>query len=95
MVICEQKTTFFSITGQETDKERAGEVSVSYAARYLYLGACITDNAKVDNTRIHNILPTVAVVNTFSIFCAVNTQTPFIYMKSVRNNSNISAPIQF
>ena len=85
MVINEKKTTFFVTNGQETDRQdlRAGGVSVRYAARYLYLGAWFTDTAKLDDVINLHEAANEAVVNKFSIFCAANTQMPFMYKKKV------------
>lgn len=52
---------------------------MSYAARYLYLGAFFTDITKVDDVLNLHKIASEAVVNKFYIFCAANTQMPFLY----------------
>ena len=84
MLINEKKTKFFVVNGAERDKQdlRVGEVGVSYAARYLYLGAWFTDTARMDAVLNMHQTMSEAIVNKFSIFCAANTQMPFVFKKS-------------
>ena len=85
MVLNEKKTKFFVVNGEEGDKQclETNEVKASYSHRYLYLGAWFTDTAKMDHIMALHEISGEAVVNKFSIFCAGNTQMPFIYKKKV------------
>ncbi len=54
-------------------------------------GAWFTDSAKTDEIlRLHEA-SSEAVVNKFSIFCASNTQMPFIYKRTVFEESVMSS----
>ena len=90
MVINEKKTTFFVINGKEADRQdlRAGGVTVSYAARYLYLGAWLTNTANMNDVITLHETGNETLVNIFSIFCTTNTQMPFTYKRKV-----IDAPV--
>ena len=56
---------------------------MSYASEYRYLGAWFTDSGKSEAVVSRHETTGEAVVNKFSIFCATNTQMPFIYKKLV------------
>lgn len=93
MLINQKKTKFFVVNGDDRDKQdlRVGEVMVSYAARYLYLGAWFTDTAKmVDVLNMHQTM-SEATVNKFSIFCTANTSMPFTFKKKVFDAAVTSA----
>ena len=80
-----KKTKYFVINGTQNDKiplDVEG-TTISYSSQYLYLGAWFTDSGKMsDIVQLHE-RANQATVNKFSIFCAANTQMPFIYKKLV------------
>ena len=85
MIIKEKKTNFFVINGQECDRQSllSGEVNVNYVSEYLYLGAWFTDSGKSESAVARHVVASETIVNNFAIFCASNTQMPFIYKKIV------------
>ena len=85
MSINEKKTKFFVINGNERDKRslKVDDICVSYSPRYLYLGAWFTDTGQIGDIMKCHEVGSEATVNKFSIFCAANTQMPFLYKKKV------------
>ncbi len=84
-LLMRRKQHFFVINGKETDRQylRVGGVTVSYAARYLYLGAWFTDTANINDVITAHETANEIIVNKFSIFCTANTQIPFIYKRKL------------
>ena len=80
MIINEKKTKLFVINGQECDRQSllSGEVNVNYVSEYLYLGAWKSESAVA-----RHVVASETIVNKFAIFCARNTQVPFIYKRIV------------
>ena len=85
MVINEKKTKFYVINGEAYDREqlKVADVGVNYAPRYLYLGAWFTDSGKMDKIVALHETHSETIVNKFAIFCAANSQMPYIYKKKV------------
>ena len=85
MDINTKKTKYFVINGDGNDKiplEVEG-TKICYFPKYLYLGAWFTDSGKMSDIISLHEKSNQATVNKFSIFCAANTQMPFIYKKLV------------
>ena len=85
MAINEKTKFFFVINGEDCNKlclTSEGK-SVNYATRYLYFGAWFIDSAKMDEILKLHEASSEAVLYKFFIFCASNTQMPFIYKKAV------------
>ena len=80
MIIHKNEKQFFVVNGDENDKVclSVDGMNVDYAPRYLYLGAWFTDSAKMDDVMALHETGGQATVSKFSIFCAANTQMPFI-----------------
>ena len=80
-----KKTKYFVVNGTSNDRTPLDVegITISYSTQYLYLGAWFTDSGKMsDIIQLHE-KSNQATVNKFSIFCAANTQMPFIYKKLV------------
>lgn len=62
-----------------------GGVTVSYAARYLYLdqGAWFTDTGNMNDVITIHETANKGFVDKFSILCAANTQIPFIFKRKL------------
>ena len=80
-----KKTKYFVINGTSADKIPlcVEGTKVCYSSQYLYLGAWFSDSGRPSDILALHEKSNQATVNKFSIFCAVNTQMPFIYKKLV------------
>ena len=80
-----KKTKFFVINGDYTDKTplNVNGTKICYSCSYLYLGAWFTDSGKISDVIALHEKANQATVNKFSIFCAANTQMPFVYKRLV------------
>lgn len=80
-----QKPVFFVVNGDLADRENleVDTIIVSYKERYLYLGAWFTDSGKITDIISMHEGRSEQVVNKFAIFCAANSQMPYIYKKRV------------
>ena len=80
-----KKTKFFVINGTKADKIPLDVEStkICYSPNYLYLGAWFTDSGKISDVIGLHVKSNQATINKFSIFCAANSQMPFIYKKLV------------
>ena len=85
MVINERKTKFFVINGDRCDREEivVENTSVTYTDRYLYLGAWFTSSGKMNDVITLLQEQSEAIVNKFAIFCASNSQMPYICKRKV------------
>ena len=85
MCINVKKTKFFVINGTKVDKIPlvVQSTNICYSPNYLYLGAWFTDSGKLSDVLSLHEKSNQATINKFSIFCAANTQMPFVYKKLV------------
>ena len=85
MSINVKKTKFFVINGTEVDKIPlvVESTKICYSPNYGYLGAWFTDSGKISEVIALHERSNQATINKFSIFCAANSQMPFIYKKLV------------
>ena len=85
MAINSKKTKFFVIGGAREDSRpfitRGHEIT--FSDKYMYLGAWFTADARIESVlRLHEASGD-ATVNKFALFCAANTDMPFVYKRKV------------
>lgn len=80
MMINEKKTKFFVIRGTQVDPVPfiTGDSETNYIHNYLYLGACITDDVKMKTVMALHETMSETHLNKFAIFCAANSNMPYI-----------------
>lgn len=85
MMINEKKTKFLVIRGTEVDTVPliTQDIKIDYVHMYFYLGAWITDDAKMNTVMALHEPMNETQLNKFAIFCAANTNMPYIYKRKV------------
>ncbi len=93
MMINEKKTKFFVINGDRCDWENlvVENTRVVYTDRYVYLGAWFADSGNMDDVITLHEVQSEALVNKFAIFCAANSQVPYICKKKVFDAAVVSS----
>ncbi|KAK4324397.1 hypothetical protein Pmani_004957 [Petrolisthes manimaculis] len=93
MELNEKKTNFFVIRGTEEDKVQliTQSIKIDYVHKYLYLGAWITDDAKMNSVLASHEPMNESNLNKFAIFCAANSNMPYIYKRKVFDAAVTSA----
>ena len=76
-----KKTKFVVVNGDDTDKVplNVNGTKICYSCNYLYLVAWFTDSGNISDVIALHEKSNQATVNNFFIFCAANTQMPFVY----------------
>ena len=84
MSINVKKTKYFVVNFTSVDKPLDVEgTKIGYSSQYLYLGAWFSESRRLSDILALHEKSNQATVNKFAIFCAANTQMPFIYKKLV------------
>lgn len=93
MVLNESKTKFLVIrnTQEDTVPLMTRNIKIDYVHTYLYLGAWITDDAKMNTVLALHEATNETHLNKFAIFCAANSNMPYIYKRKVFDAAVTSA----
>ena len=93
MVLNSKKTKFYVINGTSADRTPllVNDISIDYTHKYMYLGAWFSDDNKIDTIMKLHEAGCEATVNKFAVFCASNTDMPFIFKQQVLDAAITSA----
>ena len=85
MMINEKKTKFMVMNKSNYDEEPliVDDVEIRYSNKYCYLGAWFTDDGRPVSVLNLREAANEACVNKFAVFCAVNTEMPFVVKRKV------------
>ena len=82
-MIINEKANFFVIKGGKQDGEDlvVGNTRVEYTNQHMYLGAWFTGSGRIQDVMAKHEVQSEAFVIKLAIFCAANTQMPFVCKK--------------